>query len=188
MKIFEVVEPMDQATRQKKIQTLNKLNAQAKGITDKLASGGEVDNNKDLPVLYNLMKEVTSMNMIAEFKGVVQAMMAKIKEGLDSYLYGKRHDYVQGIYDELAATIPQLEKQAAQYDKEVVQPGKQVKLGRMDVPETTTTASSIATSVGNVGGKPQSRTMYNADGTMKNGADFGNLLGGKKKRKNNKKT
>lgn len=188
MKIFEVVEPMDQATRQKKIQTLNKLNAQAKGITDKLASGGEVDNNKDLPVLYNLMKEVTSMNMIAEFKGVVQAMMAKIKEGLDSYLYGKRHDYVQGIYDELAATIPQLEKQAAQYDKEVVQPGKQVKLGRMDVPEDTNAGSVASVSQSMNKGQTISRNMYNTDGTMKNGLEFDNLLGGKKKRKTTKKT
>lgn len=50
-----------------------------------------------------------------------------------------------------------------------------------------TTASSIATVSGNVGGQPQSRTMYNADGTMKNGADYGNLLGGKKKPTKKKK-
>ena len=49
-----------------------------------------------------------------------------------------------------------------------------------------TNASSIATVSGNVG-TMQSRSMYNADGTMKNGADFGNLLGGKKKSKKTKK-
>ena len=53
------------------------------------------------------------------------------------------------------------------------------------IPENTN-ASSIATVSGNVG-TMQSRNMYNADGTMKNGADFGNLLGGKKKSKKTKK-
>ncbi len=53
------------------------------------------------------------------------------------------------------------------------------------IPENTN-ASSIATVSGNVG-PMQSRNMYNADGTMKNGADFGNLLGGKKKSKKTKK-
>lgn len=47
-------------------------------------------------------------------------------------------------------------------------------------------ASSVATVSGNVGGRPQSRNMYNADGTMKNGLEYGNLLGGKKKSKKNK--
>jgi hypothetical protein len=47
-------------------------------------------------------------------------------------------------------------------------------------------ASSIATVVGNVGERPQSRNMYNADGTMKNGLEYGNLLGGKKKSKKKK--
>jgi hypothetical protein len=46
-------------------------------------------------------------------------------------------------------------------------------------------ASSVATVVGNVG-RTQSRNMYNADGTMKNGLEYGNLLGGKKKSKKNK--
>lgn len=47
-------------------------------------------------------------------------------------------------------------------------------------------ASSVATVSGNVGGRPQSRNMYNADGTMKNGLEYGNLLGGKKKSKKKK--
>ena len=51
--------------------------------------------------------------------------------------------------------------------------------------ETTTASGSIAVAVKPVG-KPQSRTMYNADGTMKNGLEYGNLLGGKKKSKKNK--
>jgi len=46
-------------------------------------------------------------------------------------------------------------------------------------------ASSVATVSGNVG-RTQSRNMYNADGTMKNGLEYGNLLGGKKKSKKNK--
>ena len=49
-----------------------------------------------------------------------------------------------------------------------------------------TNASSIATVSGNVG-TMQSRSMYNADGTMKNGVDYDNLLGGKKKAKKTRK-
>jgi hypothetical protein len=58
---------------------------------------------------------------------------------------------------------------------------------KQDVGETASGmgASSVATVVGNVG-RTQSRTMYNADGTMKNGLEYGNLLGGKKKSKKNK--
>ena len=46
-------------------------------------------------------------------------------------------------------------------------------------------SSSIASVPGGVGAM-QSRNMYNADGTMKNGVEYGNLLGGKTK-KNKKK-
>ena len=51
--------------------------------------------------------------------------------------------------------------------------------------ETTTASGSISVAVKPVG-KMQSRSMYNADGTMKNGLEYGNLLGGKKKTKKNK--
>ena len=51
--------------------------------------------------------------------------------------------------------------------------------------ETTTASGSIAVAVKPVS-KMQSRTMYNTDGTMKNGLEYGNLLGGKKKSKKNK--
>ena len=47
-------------------------------------------------------------------------------------------------------------------------------------------ASSIATVSGNVG-TMRSRNMYNADGTMKNGLEFGNLLGGRSKPNKKKK-
>ena len=46
-------------------------------------------------------------------------------------------------------------------------------------------ASSVASVPGTMGGT-QSRNMYNADGTMKNGLEYGNLLGGKKKSKKKK--
>jgi hypothetical protein len=47
-------------------------------------------------------------------------------------------------------------------------------------------AASIAAVPGGVG-TMISRNMYNADGTMKNGLDSDNLLGGKKKSKKRKK-
>ena len=52
---------------------------------------------------------------------------------------------------------------------------------------TATGASSIASVSGNLG-PMQSRNMYNADGTMKNGLEFDNLLGGGQKPKKKKKT
>ena len=60
-----------------------------------------------------------------------------------------------------------------------------------EITETLTSASSIATVSGNLG-PMQSRNMYNADGTMVNALDYGNLLGGtakpKKKKKQKKNT
>ena len=47
------------------------------------------------------------------------------------------------------------------------------------------TSGAIAVSVKPVV-KMQSRTMYNADGTMKNALDGDTLMAGKKKRKKNK--
>jgi|DEB0MinimDraft_10_1074344.scaffolds.fasta_scaffold13293_2 hypothetical protein len=52
---------------------------------------------------------------------------------------------------------------------------------------TENTASSIAVVAGNLG-PMQSRNMYNADGTMKNGLEFANILGGAPKPKKKKKT
>jgi hypothetical protein len=52
---------------------------------------------------------------------------------------------------------------------------------------TENTASSIAVVTGNLG-PMQSRNMYNADGTMKNGLEFANILGGGSKPKKKKKT
>ena len=51
--------------------------------------------------------------------------------------------------------------------------------------ETTTASGSISVAVKPVG-KMQSRTMYNADGTMKNALDNDKLMAGKKKSKKNK--
>ena len=56
-----------------------------------------------------------------------------------------------------------------------------------EITETLTSASSIATVSGNVG-TMRSRNMYNADGTMANALDYGNLLGGAAKPKKKKKT
>jgi len=49
----------------------------------------------------------------------------------------------------------------------------------------TTSSGNIAVAVKPVG-KMQSRTMYNADGTMKNALDSDKLMAGKKKPKKNK--
>ena len=54
-----------------------------------------------------------------------------------------------------------------------------------EVTETATVSGSMAVAVKTVG-KMQSRTMYNADGTMKNALDGDKLMAGKKKSKKNK--
>ena len=54
-----------------------------------------------------------------------------------------------------------------------------------EVTETATVSGSMAVAVKPVG-KMQSRTMYNADGTMKNALDGDKLMAGKKKSKKNK--
>ena len=64
----------------------------------------------------------------------------------------------------------------------------------MKIYEITETATAGGTSAGAVAsvsgnlGPMQSRNMYNADGTMKNGLEFDNLLGGGPKPKKKKKT
>ena len=56
-----------------------------------------------------------------------------------------------------------------------------------DTKVTENSASSIAVVSGNLG-PMQSRNMYNADGTMKNGLEFANILGGGQKPKKKKKS
>ena len=75
-----------------------------------------------------------------------------------------------------------LRAKLAQQKKQLVKQG--VPLGRQDVGETT--AGAVA-SVAQPMGKMISRNMYNADGTMKNGLDHGNILGGPAKPKKTKK-
>ena len=50
-----------------------------------------------------------------------------------------------------------------------------------------TSAGAVASVSGNLG-PMQSRNMYNTDGTIKNGLEFANLLGGAAKPKKKKKT
>jgi|TARA_A100001015_G_C15022682_1_gene728827 hypothetical protein len=64
----------------------------------------------------------------------------------------------------------------------------------MKIYEITETATAGGTSAGAVAsvsgnlGPMQSRNMYNTDGTIKNGLEFANLLGGAAKPKKKKKT
>tara|TARA_X000000950_G_scaffold286093_1_gene393945 strand:+ start:155 stop:361 length:207 start_codon:yes stop_codon:yes gene_type:complete len=60
-----------------------------------------------------------------------------------------------------------------------------------EITETATTGGTSAGAVASVSGNlgpMQSRNMYNTDGTIKNGLEFANLLGGAAKPKKKKKT
>lgn len=179
MKIYEVVKEQmpDKQTLAKLKQDANQLRV--------MSNKGDVDPNKTIPIMQNMAKQAAAMDMGGMVLKFFQQFTTAIKKGIDNGSYGPNElPLMQKAYDEMMAQMPALQKMANDSKRMAVKYGG---AGRQDVDEDTT-ASSIATSVGNVGGKPLSRTMYNADGTMKNGADFDNLLGGKKKPKNKKKT
>jgi len=85
-------------------------------------------------------------------------------------------------WQEFMKELGPLKAKLAQQKKELMKKG--MPLGRQDVGETT--AGAVA-SVAQPMGKMMSRNMYNADGTMKNGLDHGNILGGPAKPKKTKK-
>jgi len=180
MKIYEViVEQMPDK------QTLSKLKQDANQLRV-MSKTGDVDPNKTIPIMQNMAQQAASMDMGGMVLKFFQTFTSAIKKGIDDGSYGPNElPQMQKAYDEMMAQMPALQKLANDSKRMAVKYGG---AGRQDVGETASGmgASSIATVVGNVGGRPQSRNMYNADGTMKNGLEYGNLLGGKKKSKKNK--
>jgi uncharacterized protein len=150
-----------------------------------MSKTGDVDPNKTIPIMQNMANQAAAMDMGGMVLKFFQTFTAAIKKGIDDGSYGPNElPQMQKAYDEMMAQMPALQKMANDSKKLAVKYGG---AGRQDVGETASGmgASSVATVVGNVG-TTQSRTMYNADGTMKNGLEYGNLLGGKKKSKKKK--
>jgi hypothetical protein len=180
MKIYEVIK---EAMPDK--QTLAKLKQDAQQLKA-MSKTGDVDPNKTIPIMQNMANQAAAMDMGGMVLKFFQTFTAAIKKGIDDGSYGPNElPQMQKAYDEMMAQMPALQKMANDSKKLAVKYGG---AGRQDVGETASGmgASSVATVVGNVGGRPQSRNMYNADGTMKNGLEYGNLLGGKKKSKKKK--
>jgi uncharacterized protein len=165
-------------------QTLAKLKQDAQQLKA-MSKTGDVDPNKTIPIMQNMANQAAAMDMGGMVLKFFQTFTAAIKKGIDDGSYGPNElPQMQKAYDEMMAQMPALQKMANDSKKLAVKYGG---AGRQDVGETASGmgASSVATVVGNVG-TTQSRTMYNADGTMKNGLEYGNLLGGKKKSKKKK--
>lgn len=179
MKIYEVIkEQMPDK------QTLAKLKQDAQQLKV-MSKTGDVDPNKTIPIMQNMAQQAASIDLGGMVLKFFQTFTTAIKKGIDDGLYGPNElPQMQKAYDEMMAQMPTLQKMANDSKKMAVKYGA---AGRQDVGETATGmgASSVATVVGNVG-TTQSRNMYNADGTMKNGLEYGNLLGGKKKSKKKK--
>jgi hypothetical protein len=176
MKIYEVVKEQmpDKQTLAKLKQDANQLRAMSKT--------GNIDPNKTIPIMQNMAQEAAAMDMGGMVLKFFQTFSSAIKKGIDDGSYGPNElPQMQKAYDEMMAQMPALQKMANDSKKMAVKYGG---AGRQDVGETTT-SGSLAVAVKPVG-KMQSRSMYNADGTMKNGLEYGNLLGGKKKTKKNK--
>jgi hypothetical protein len=176
VKIYEVVKEQmpDKQTLAKLKQDANQLRAMSKT--------GNIDPNKTIPIMQNMAQEAAAMDMGGMVLKFFQTFASAIKKGIDDGSYGPNElPQMQKAYDEMMAQMPALQKMANDSKKMAVKYGG---AGRQDVGETTT-SGSLAVAVKPVG-KMQSRSMYNADGTMKNGLEYGNLLGGKKKTKKNK--
>ena len=188
-------------------KTLAKLKQDAKELKA-MSKTGNMDLNKAMPMMQDMARVAARSDMGSKFLGFMQKMASAIKKGIDTNMYSPKDlPMMQKAYDSIISQMPQLQKMASD-SKALAQ-----KYGRTDREKASlddkgnykgtnitptkqqaqqlarnedTNASSIATVSGNVG-TMQSRSMYNADGTMKNGADYGNLLGGKKKTTKKKK-
>ena len=178
MKVFEVV--MEQMPGNQEIAQMKKDSADLQ----KMSASGNVDNAVAINTMQRMATTAAKADIGSQMLKFFQMFAAAIKEGIDSGAYGNRVGEMQAAYDQIMAEMPKLKQMAANSRKMAVQHGG---AGRQDVGETASGmgASSVATVVGNVG-PTQSRNMYNADGTMKNGLEYGNLLGGKKKSKKKK--
>ena len=97
------------------------------------------------------------------------------------------------ITDEALAMVKNLIAKAQAMgatDSPALDPKPTVNPADIDDKEFESMYETVAGDIGSVAtplAPMQRRNMYNADGTMKNGADFGNLLGGKKKSTKTKK-
>ena len=164
-----------------KPEAIAKIKQDAKNLKA-MADSGDIDANKAIPMMKDMATMAASADMGSKLLTFFDKMAGAIKKGIDTNQYSPQDlPTMQKAYDEIMAQMPALKKIAADSRRLAVQYGG---AGRQDVGETT--AGAVA-SVAQPMGKMISRAMYNADGTMKNGLDHGNILGGPAKPKKTKK-
>ena len=192
MKVYELTETAEDQALKSIQKTLPKLQQ----------AFGAGQEEKVVQYMGSAVKKMAAMNVGDKLLNMFNMWATTIKKGIDDGVYPPdKLPQMQKAYDSIMAKMPelnQLNKKTKEYiakqDSKLDDKGNYK--GTNITPTTQqaqrlarnedTTASSIATVNGNVG-TMQSRSMYNADGTMKNGADYGNLLGGKKKTTKKKK-
>ena len=166
-----------------KPQAIAKIKQDAKNLKA-MADSGDIDANKAIPMMQDMATMAAKADIGSKLLMFFDKMAGAIKKGIDTNQYSAKDlPTMQKAYDEIMAQMPALKKIAADSRRLAVQHGG---AGRQDVGETVAgDVGSIAQSMNK--GNMIRRNIYNADGTMKNGLDFGNLLGGASKPKKAKK-
>ena len=187
----------DQQTLQKHVQ-----NAQ---ILKKQADAGNLDSDKALPMMLDMMKDFAKADIGSKMLDFWQKLSGAIKKGIDGNMYSPKDlPTMQKAYDDMMAQMPMMKQIAAQSRKDAVKYGG---AGRQDYdggqgsgsmpqgPDSKTVLTKknyLEMSAANVaavampmnGNTVQAR---NPDGTVKNALDqTANLLGIKKKKKTKK--
>jgi len=200
MKVFEVLQ---ENTVQSRLQSIGQKIRQAQISGDATAvmqAGAEMEpilKNEIMPGMYRVldqfirgMEEALEKDPNHPDAERVRQELPKLKAELEQ---SKRDSMQAGMANLGRQDVGEGRLKSKSYKKSYkaakASGRRRMKSLRDDVNETATGmgASSIASVSGNVG-TMQGRNMYNADGTMKNGVDFDNLLGGKKKTKKKTKT
>lgn len=169
MKVFEVT---DQTGSRTNDQMLAKAN-QIKAKLDKAEANNDIMGAFSVgPEMYDLMQN----DMVPKMLKAMDIMFIR----LDKMARKNKQDPKA---QEILKQLPKVKAQIDAQKRNMMKSG--VPLGRQDVGETTT-AGSVATAAQPMG-QMISRSMYNKDGTMKNGLDFQNVVGGPSKPKKAKK-
>jgi len=202
MKVFEILN--EQMPGNKEIAQMKQDSVDLQNM----AASGQYDPNLTMNAMQRMATTAAKADIGSQMLKFFQTFATAIKQGIDNGVYGNRVGEMQKAYDQIMAEMPKLKQMAADskamaakygtptgnltkdgtYKGTNITPTKMQKdrmAGQTNETASGMGASSVATVVGNVG-RTQSRNMYNADGTMKNGLEYGNLLGGKKKSKKKK--
>jgi len=170
MKIFEVTDQTGSRTNDEMLAKANQIKAKL----DKAEANNDIMGAFSVgPEMYDLMQN----DMVPKMLKAMDIMFIR----LDKMARKNKQDPKA---QEILKQLPKVKAQIDAQKRNMMKSG--VPLGRQDVGENNTSA-------GDIGGFAQPmkdvvrRNMYNKDGTMKNGLDFQNVVGGPSKPKKNKR-